>query len=78
MATHPRKVTYYINKVSYNIQKGQHPNPVPSEYPNPTANTLKYYNALASRLGASDTHNLARNDHNRVLKVALAFWGNKE
>ena len=78
MAAHPGKVSHRINKVSYNIQKYQRPDTVPSKYPNPTASVLKYYNMLARRPETSDTHNLAGNDQNGVLKVSLAFWGSKE
>ena len=41
------KVMHHIQKVPEYIQKWQRPYPVPSEYPNPTPNALKY-----SRVGA--------------------------
>ena len=53
-------------------QKCQCPDLVPSEYPNPLANALKYRSVLTSRLGTSDTHNFSGPHQNWVLKNALA------
>ena len=67
MVAHPKEVTHHINKVSYNIQKWQRPDPIPSEYHNSPANALNYRSVLIGRPGTSDTHIFSGVYHNWML-----------
>ena len=65
----PEKPLIVINKISYNIQKCQRIDPIPSEYPNSTANILKYMRTLTNKPSTSNIHTFSGIYQNLVLKM---------